>query len=161
MPVKVHLIIKKSSIILCVNCSLRSQLLHIRYAHSVLPLNMTAVGMIHFWHDSNIINTHTTESPNNFPTVHPLYCQERRTFLHFIQKPHALLDCFSLCSKRVNFNERGRNGRKCMINKLIHLSFLPLEPRGERQRAAPFCAACGLLDHAQRIPMECILQGGS
>ena len=43
----------------------------------------------------------------------------------------------------------------------IHLSFLVLEPRGERQRAAPFCAACGLLDHAQRIPMERILQGGS
>lgn len=33
----------------------------------------------------------------------------------FHSKPHALLDCFSLCSKRVNFNERGKNGRKYMI----------------------------------------------
>ena len=99
--------------------------------------------------------THHTSSPRAV-----FLCRERRTFLHFIQKPHALLDCFSLCSKRVNFNERGRNGRKYMINKLIHLSFFSLEPRGERQRAAPFCAACGLLDHAQRIPMERILQGG-
>lgn len=46
-----------------------------------------------------------------------------------------------------------------MINKLIHLSFLVLEPRGERQRAAPFCTACGLLDHAQRIAFGSNLQG--
>lgn len=30
---------------------------------------LTVEGMIHFWHDSNIINTHTTESLNSFLTV--------------------------------------------------------------------------------------------
>lgn len=52
---------------------------------------------------------------------------------------------------------RGRKERET-VN--ISISFFSLEPRGERQGAAPFCAACGLLDHAQRIAVERILQGG-
>lgn len=188
LPVKVHLIIKKSSIILCVNLTIIHPFLPLIAAERqrcigkleqrdkmykkwpCINFTISSTPFIHSlfsyscskikWerHAAVLTNHHTS------PPRAVFLCQERRPFLHFDHKRTPFLtvsrfarNVFFYARSTLAFSMRGRKERET-VN--IPISVFSLEPRGERQQAAPICAGKRVSDHAQQTAFRLILQGG-